>query len=235
MKSILQHIKTEKRNLAVLIDPDKFNLENVSQSIDKVNKSIATHIFVGGSLVLDKATEVLISAIKPLTKLPVVLFPGDVCQVTNKADAILFLSLTSGRNPEYIIGQHVKAVSKLRHCDLEVIPTSYILIDGGKKTATQKVTNTEPLTNLQEIVDTAKASELLGMQLVYLEAGSGAKQEVKETIIKAVKAEINIPIIVGGGIKSKFAIKKAFRAGANMVVIGTAFELYEDFFEEIKR
>jgi len=120
MKSILQNIKTEKRNLAVLIDPDKFNLENVSQSIDKVNKSIATHIFVGGSLVLDKATEVLISAIKPLTKLPVVLFPGDICQVTNKADAILFLSLTSGRNPEYIIGQHVKAVSKLRHCDLEV-------------------------------------------------------------------------------------------------------------------
>lgn len=236
MKTILEHIKTsEKQNLAVLIDPDKFNLENASQFIDKVNKSIASHIFVGGSMVESYATEELISAIKPLTKLPIVLFPGDVIQVTNKADAILFLSLVSGRNPEYLIGQHVKAVSKLRHCDLEVIPTGYILIEGGKETATQKVTNTKPLSKLQEIVDTAKASELLGMQLVYLEAGSGAKQEVQEVIIKAVKAEINIPLIVGGGIRSKFAIEKAFNSGANMVVIGTAFEDDEGFFDDIKR
>ena len=236
MKTILEHIKTsEKQNLAVLIDPDKFNLENASQFIDKVNKSIASHIFVGGSMVESYATEELISAIKPLTKLPIVLFPGDVIQVTNKADAILFLSLVSGRNPEYLIGQHVKAVSKLRHCNLEVIPTGYILIEGGKETATQKVTNTKPLSKLQEIVDTAKASELLGMQLVYLEAGSGAKQEVQEVIIKAVKAEINIPLIVGGGIRSKFAIEKAFNSGANMVVIGAAFEEDETFFDDIKR
>ena len=236
MKSILEHIKTsEKQNLAVLIDPDKFDINKISQFIDKVNKSKATHLFVGGSTVEDNVTETLISAIKPLTKLPIVLFPGNVVQVSNKADAILFLSLVSGRNPEYLIGQQVKAVSKLRNTNLEIIPTGYILIDGKKETTTQKVTKTRPLVNIQEIVDTAKASELLGMKLIYLEAGSGAKQEVSEEIIKAVKAEINIPLIVGGGIRSKLAIDKAFKAGTNMVVIGTAFEEDESFFEEIKR
>ena len=236
MKTVLEHIKrSEKQNVAVLIDPDRFNLKNTSQFIDKVNKSLASHIFVGGSTVEDYATEKLISVIKPLTKLPIVLFPGDVVQVSEKADAILLLSLVSGRNPEYLIGQHVKAVPKLRCCDLEIIPTGYILIEGGKETTTQKVTNTKPLNKLQEIVDTAKAAELLGMKLIYLEAGSGAKYEVSIDIIKAVKAEINIPLIVGGGIRSKFAMEKAFSSGANMVVIGTAFEEDESFFEALKR
>ncbi|WP_452224890.1 geranylgeranylglyceryl/heptaprenylglyceryl phosphate synthase [Lacinutrix chionoecetis] len=234
--SVLQHIKTSnKKLLAVLIDPDKFDLNNASQFIDKVNKSIATHIFIGGSTVEDKATEKLISVIKPLTNLPIVLFPGDVIQVTNKADAILFLSLVSGRNPEYLIGQQIKAVSKLRHCDLEIIPTGYILVDGEKETSTQKVTNTKPLSVLQEIVDTAKASQLLGMQLIYLEAGSGAKKEVSADIIKAVKADTNVPIIVGGGIRSKFALDKAYNSGANLVVIGTAFEEDERFFKALTK
>ncbi|WP_299249979.1 geranylgeranylglyceryl/heptaprenylglyceryl phosphate synthase [uncultured Lacinutrix sp.] len=236
MKSILKHLKTSKKqNLAVLIDPDKFDLKNASQFIDKVNRSIATHVFVGGSIVEKDVTEALLLAIKPLTNLPIVLFPGDVIQVSEKADAILFLSLVSGRNPEYLIGQQVKAVSKLRNSSLEIIPTGYILVDGKKETATQKVTKTKPLNKLQEIVDTAKAAELLGMQLVYLEAGSGAKQEVSNAVISAVKSEINIPLIVGGGIRSKFAIDKAFKAGANLVVIGTAFEDDESFFEEIKK
>lgn len=236
MKSILQHLKTSKKqNLAVLIDPDKFDLKNASQFVDKVNKSMATHVFVGGSIVEKNVTEALLLAIKPLTNLPIVLFPGDVIQVSEKADAILFLSLVSGRNPEYLIGQQVKAVSKLRNSSLEIIPTGYILVDGKKETATQKVTKTKPLNKSQEIVDTAKAAELLGMQLVYLEAGSGAKQEVSNAVISAVKSEINIPLIVGGGIRSKFAIDKAFKAGANLVVIGTAFEDDESFFEEIKK
>jgi putative glycerol-1-phosphate prenyltransferase len=236
MKSILQHLKTSKKqNLAVLIDPDKFDLKNASQFVDKVNKSITTHVFVGGSVVEKNVTEALLLAIKPLTNLPIVLFPGDVIQVSEKADAILFLSLVSGRNSEYLIGQQVKAVSKLRNSSLEIIPTGYILVDGKKETATQKVTKTKPLNKSQEIVDTAKAAELLGMQLVYLEAGSGAKQEVSDAVISAVKSEINIPLIVGGGIRSKFAIDKAFKAGANLVVIGTAFEDDESFFEEIKK
>lgn len=232
--NILKAIQTTKRNLAVLIDPDKFNIEIASQFIDKVNNSILTHVFVGGSTVAVNATEKLVSAIKPLTNLPIVLFPGDVSQVTNKADALLFLSLVSGRNPDYLIGQHVKAVTTLRDCDLEIIPTGYILVEGGKETSTQKVTNTRPISNIQEIVDTAKASQLLGMQSVYLEAGSGAQFAVNEAIIEAVKAELNIPLIVGGGIRSKLAIDKAFNAGANLVVIGTAFEDDESFFEELK-
>lgn len=236
MTSILEHIKTtKKQHLAVLIDPDKFDLKNASQFIDKVSNSITTHIFVGGSVVDAFATDTLISVIKPLTKLPIVIFPGDVIQVSDQADAILFLSLVSGRNPEYLIGQQVKAVSKLRNSNLEVIPTGYILIEGGKLTATQKVTNTKPLVVTSQIVDTAKASELLGMQLVYLEAGSGAKQAVSLEIIKAVKTEINIPLIVGGGIRSKLAIEKAFNSGADVVVIGTAFEEDESFFDDLKK
>jgi len=175
MKKILEHIRSsvKKKHLAVLIDPDKLKKEALSQFIDNVNKSIITHIFVGGSTVENNVTQELILAIKPLTNLPIVLFPGDVSQISNDADALLFLSLVSGRNPEYLIGQHVKSVSKLRTSDLEIIPTGYILIDGNKETATQKVTNTKPLKIKQDIIDTAKASELLGMKLIYLEAGSG--------------------------------------------------------------
>ena len=236
MKSILKHLKHSKsQSLAVLIDPDKFDIENAASFINKVNNSIATLVFVGGSTVKENATDLLISAIKPLTNLPIILFPGDVSQITNKADAILFLSLVSGRNPEYLIGQHIKAVPSLRNSNLEIIPTGYLLIDGKKETATQKVTNTKPLNNLQDIVDTAKASELLGMQLIYLEAGSGAELAVSNEIIKAVSDEINIPLIVGGGIRSKFEIEKAFKSGASVVVIGTAFEEDESFFEEIKK
>ncbi|WP_290698788.1 geranylgeranylglyceryl/heptaprenylglyceryl phosphate synthase [Lacinutrix sp.] len=236
MENILQHIQSSRtQSLAVLIDPDKFNLKKSSQFIDKVNKSLATHIFIGGSRVEDKITEALILAIKPLTNLPIVLFPGDASQVSNQADALLFLSLVSGRNPEYLIGQQIKAVSKLRNSDLEVIPTGYILIEGGKETATQQVSNTKPLSAFQEIIDTAKAAELLGMKLIYLEAGSGAQFAVSEKIIKAVKDEINIPLIVGGGIRSKDALEKAYNSGANLVVIGTAFEEDESFFNEIKR
>lgn len=235
MKSILQHIKTsEEKHLAILIDPDKFDIKKTSQFIDKVNKSIITHIFIGGSTVAENITDELIKLIKPLTTLPIVLFPGDVSQVSKFADAILFLSLLSGRNPEYLIGQQVKSVSKLRQTNLEVIPTGYILVDGGTNTATQKVTNTRALTKVSEIIDTSKAAEFLGMKVVYLEAGSGAKFSVSEKIIKEVKKDINIPLIVGGGIRNITQLEKAYKAGANLVVIGTVFENNENFFKELK-
>lgn len=238
MKSVLENIKAsaerKERLLAVLIDPDKFKIKELTQFIEKVNNSIITHVFIGGSTVEDDITQALVSAIKPLTVLPIVLFPGDVSQISNDADAILFLSLVSGRNPEYLIEQHVKAVSKLRNMDLEVIPTGYILIEGGKETATLKVTNTKPLQEEQHIIDTAKASELLGMKLIYLEAGSGAQLEVSAKIIKAVKEDIKIPLLVGGGIRSKVQLENAYSAGADLVVIGTAFETNAGFFEELR-
>ncbi|WP_407515934.1 geranylgeranylglyceryl/heptaprenylglyceryl phosphate synthase [Tamlana fucoidanivorans] len=221
--------------MAVLIDPDKFQLENTKQFILKVNASIATHIFVGGSTVQQNATHALVIEIKKYTQLPIVLFPGDVTQITGRADALLFLSLISGRNPDYLIDKHVKAVQTLKGLNLEVIPTGYILIDGGQITAVERVTKTKPMvvSGLQDIANTAKAGQLLGMKLIYLEAGSGAKQAVSFETIKQVKQDVNIPLIVGGGIKSKIQINEAFTAGADMVVIGTAFEKDETFFEAI--
>lgn len=230
-------IQNTDRQLAVLIDPDKFLVEHTEAFIEKVNASIATHIFVGGSIVDDFLTQILVESIKKYTTLPVVLFPGDVTQITDKADAILFLSLISGRNPSYLIGKHVEAVSKLRNTNLEVIPTGYILVESGKETAVQNVTETQPMleNNVQAITDTAKAGELLGMKLVYLEAGSGARYPVSKTIISKVKQEIDIPLIVGGGIRSLEQLEQAYQAGADLVVIGTAFEEDELFFEAIKK
>lgn len=234
-KNIKELVAQDKRLLAVLIDPDKFQIKNTSRFIAKVNASIATHIFVGGSIVDDLATHVLVSEIKKHTNLPVVLFPGDVTQITNKADAILFLSLLSGRNPEYLIGKHVHAVSKLADTNLEVIPTGYLLIESGKQTAVEKVTATKPMQrdNIKHIVNTAKAGELLGMKLIYLEAGSGAKEAVTKGIITKVKSELSIPLIVGGGIKNKNQLEMAYNSGADLVVIGTAFENDESFFKEL--
>lgn len=234
-QDILASISQKKKLLAVLIDPDKMAIEMVSGFIENVNKSIATHIFIGGSSVADNASEKLVKEIKSFTDLPVILFPGDVNQITNKADALLFLSLISGRHPDYLIGKHVESVSKLRKTNLEIIPTGYILIENGKETSVQKVTDTIPMArhNIQAISDTAKAGELLGMKLIYLEAGSGATHPVSEEIISMVKQDLGIPLIVGGGIRSKDQLDKAYNAGADMVVIGTAFEEDESFFNEL--
>ncbi len=236
-KDILGAVSQGEKLLVVLIDPDKIKFDNVSSFIEKVNKSIATHIFVGGSTVEDYITDALVEEIKRYTKIPVVLFPGDVTQITNKADAILFLSLISGRNPEYLIGKHITSISKLKETTLDIISTGYILIESGTRTAVERVTETEPLlrTNVQYIVDTAKAGELLGMKLIYLEAGSGAKRPVSKEIISKVKKGLNIPLIVGGGIKSKKELENAYHSGADIVVIGTAFEEDESFFNELKK
>lgn len=235
-QNILKSIPNQEKLLAVLIDPDKMDIELLPDFIKRVNTSVTTHIFVGGSTVEEEATERLVIEIKKLTLLPVVLFPGDVSQVTNKADALLFLSLISGRNSDYLIGKHVEAVSKLRKSNLEVIPTGYILIENGKETTVQKVTETQPITrsNIQNIADTAKAGELLGMKLIYLEAGSGAKHPVPPEIIRFVKQQLQIPLIVGGGIKSKHQLQLAYDSGADLVVIGTVLEDNESFFNDLK-
>ncbi|MEZ4793520.1 MAG: geranylgeranylglyceryl/heptaprenylglyceryl phosphate synthase [Gelidibacter sp.] len=236
-QNILDSIQNKEKLLAVLIDPEKIEINKVCKFIQKVNTSIATHIFVGGSTVPEKITEVLVAEIKKHTNLPLLLFPGDVTQITDKADALLFLSLISGRNPEYLIGKHVASVSKLSKMHLEVLPTGYILIENGKKTSVQKVTETLPMSrnDIQKIADTAKAGELLGMKLIYLEAGSGALHPVSKEIISAVKHDLNIPLIVGGGIRSKQQLEAAYNSGADLVVIGTAFEADESFFDELKK
>jgi len=235
--TIKRQIEDNQKLLAVLIDPDKMTLDAVSNFINKVNASIANYIFVGGSEVDDLVTDKLVKAIKSHTNLPVFSFPGSVTQITEAADVLLFLSLISGRNPDYLIGEHVKAASQLRNTSLEVIPTGYILIENGQETSVQRVTQTKPMPCdiIQDVVDTALAGQLLGKKLIYLEAGSGAQNAVPTEMISEVKTAIRIPLIVGGGIRSKTQLHAAYRAGADMVVIGTAFEDDETFFNELEK
>ena len=224
-QELLSAYNAKEQLLAVLIDPEEFNTGNTTQFLKSIPEH-TSHLFVGGSTVSKGKTEAVVTALKRQTNTPIIIFPGDVSQITTKANALLFLSLLSGNNSDFLIGQQVKAVSKLRGTQLEVIPTGYLLIEGGNQSAVQRVTQTQPLPqdNIQKIVDTAKAGELLGMQLIYLEAGSGAKTPVSETIITAVQREINIPLLVGGGIRTEAQKNAAYNAGATMVVMGTHFE-----------
>jgi putative glycerol-1-phosphate prenyltransferase len=166
-----------------------------------------------------------------------VLFPGSPSQISKEADAILFLSLISGRNSDYLIGHQVKAAPILKRTQLEIIPTGYILIDGGNETAVERVSKTEPLdrTNLELVLATAQAGEMLGNKLIYLEAGSGAKQAVPLEMIDLISKNTEIPLIVGGGIVDLLGIQNAYDSGADLVVIGTAFERDFDFFERTKQ
>ncbi|MEN2489159.1 geranylgeranylglyceryl/heptaprenylglyceryl phosphate synthase [Flavobacterium sp. B11] len=232
-QQILEAKSNGQKLLAVLLDPDKIVLENVNHLIEKINGSPATHIFVGGSIVQNNILEELISELKQKTNLPVILFPGDPSQISPKADGILFLSLLSGRNPDYLIEYQVQAAPILKKTNLEVISTGYILIESGNETAVARVSKTKPLSreNLDLVLATAQAGEMLGNQLIYLEAGSGAKQPVPAEMIELISQNIEIPVIVGGGIVDLHGIQKAYQAGADLVVIGTAFENNSRFFE----
>jgi len=224
-ESIVTAVSEERKSLAILIDPDKFT---VSETVSFLNNipTETTHLLVGGSTDANGHTEATVKALKNYSQLPVILFPGDHTQITKFADAILFLSLLSGRNPEYLVGQQLKAVSKLKASKIEVIPTGYILVDGGTESAVARVSNTKPLSqnDTLKIVHTAIAGEFMGAKLIYLEAGSGAIDTVKPKLISEVKKAINIPLIVGGGIKTEAQKQAAYMAGADMVVMGTAFE-----------
>ena len=231
LEEIQKAVRDNRKLQAVLIDPDKFEEEKASEFIQKLPKE-TTHIFVGGSTVEKGRTCSVVKSIKNLCGLPIILFPGDHSQISSHADALLFLSLISGRNPEFLIEQQVRSVEKIRRTNLEIIPTGYILIDGGRETSVQKVSNTIPLgqKNIQEIVNTALAGQYSGKKLIYLEAGSGAEFPVSAEIIQAVKKVLDIPVIVGGGIRSANQLQKTYNAGADLVVIGTAFE--ENSFQE---
>jgi phosphoglycerol geranylgeranyltransferase len=220
--------------LAILIDPDKTDVLQVEKIAIKINSSPVNYIFLGGSSIQNDVIDDLIDELKKFCRLPIVLFPGNPSQISGKADGILFLSLISGRNPEFLIENQVKAVPILKKTNLETIPTGYILVKTGRKTAVEQVSQTTaiPEENFNLIADTAQAGELLGHQLIYLEAGSGADKAIAQDIISLVAKNIEIPLIVGGGIKSVNEIKKVFDAGADLVVIGTAFENNIDFFSE---
>ncbi|WP_029034001.1 geranylgeranylglyceryl/heptaprenylglyceryl phosphate synthase [Salinimicrobium terrae] len=230
LHGIITAEKAGQKLLAVLIDPEKFDPASAQKFLQKI-PFLTTHIFIGGSTVTSEALENCTEAIKANTGLPIVLFPGDHRQISTKADALLFLSLLSGRNPDYLIEQQVRSVSFIRKTRLEIIPTAYLLIDGGKECAVQRASGTKPLRqeDVQLIVDTALAGKYSGKQLIYLEAGSGAEIPVAPSIISEVKRAVQIPVIVGGGIRSRSQFEAAYEAGADMIVIGTAFEK-GDFF-----
>ncbi len=226
--------KSSKKLLAILVDPDNLSLENIPQLMALVNDSPATHLFMGGSLIQKNEMDEYITEIKKYTALPIVLFPGNYAQISDKADGILFLSLISGRNPEYLIGQHIHAAPLLKRTNVEVISTGYLLIDGGMPTSVSYISNTLPVpSNKKDIaLATALAGEMLGLKMIYLEAGSGAQQSVPLEMVKTISTQLQIPLIVGGGIKSLAQIQEMYDAGADMVVIGTAFEKNADFFKK---
>jgi phosphoglycerol geranylgeranyltransferase len=229
---ILKSKIENQKLLAILLDPDKIQLNTAESLIQKIKQSPATHIFIGGSYVESDTLDELVLLLKQYLDLPVVLFPGNPSQISKYADGILFLSLISGRNPDYLIGHQVNAVSILNQMDLQVISTGYILIESGTETSVERVSKTKPLNRnkIEYVVHTAQAGEMLGNKLIYLEAGSGAKQAVPLEMIQKVAQNIEIPLIVGGGIIDLDDIQKAYDSGADMVVIGTAFENDINFF-----
>jgi phosphoglycerol geranylgeranyltransferase len=229
---IIQFKRNNQKLLAILLDPDKIDLNTVAILISKIHQSPATHIFIGGSYVTTNILDELIVKIKQNCDLPIVLFPGNPSQISDKADAILFLSLISGRNPDFLIEHQVKAAPILNKTKLEVISTGYILVESGTETAVERVSKTRPLdrNNLDLALATAQAGEMLGNKLIYLEAGSGAKQAVPLEMIGLVAQNIEIPLLVGGGIVDLQGIQNAYDSGADLVIIGTAFENNNNFF-----
>ena len=233
-ENILQAKANNEKLLAILIDPEKVTVEHAFILAEKIKNSPATHIFVGGSTFNGSHLNELISVLKQNTNLPTLIFPGHPFQISEEADGILFLSLLSGRNPDYLIEHQINSVRILEQTNLEVIPTAYLLIDGGKETAVQNVSQTKPIAHndIELAYKTAKAGELLGMKLIYLEAGSGANQKISSEMIKYITENCKIPVIVGGGIRSMQAMQEVYDAGADLVVIGTVFEINSNFFKE---
>lgn len=235
LQAIEGKVKANKKVFAVLIDPDKFPHQNLLKIITAMEVAKPDLILVGGSLVAGK-TEMVVNILKEHLSIFVVLFPGNLLQLTPKADGILFISLISGRNPELLIGNHVASALFIRNSGMEVMPTGYVLIEGGTTTSVEYMSQTHPIpANKADIaVATSIAGEMLGQKLIYLEAGSGALEPVPAEMIKAVKSNISIPLIVGGGLNSKEKVEKACMAGADIVVVGNAFEKDLNLLKEFK-
>jgi phosphoglycerol geranylgeranyltransferase len=224
-KTILLRREVNHKMLAVLLDPDQCRGSVLSSTIAALKSNAPDFIFVGGSHTVT-SVDSLIELLKEEVNSTVVLFPGNASQFSTKADALLYLSLLSGRNAEFLIGQHVTSSVAIKKSNIEVIPTGYLLIDGGKPSSVEYISNTHPIPrDKNEItLSTAVAAELLGMRMVYLEAGSGANMPVPVEMIKYVRQGLSLPLIVGGGIKTAEQLTAAFAAGADLVVVGNAFE-----------
>jgi phosphoglycerol geranylgeranyltransferase len=235
LNDLYERKANSKKSFAVLIDPDKVNLDNFSNLLKLCIEYNVDYIFVGGSLITDYVMHEVIAAIKSQTSIPVILFPGNSLHIDNQADAILLLSLISGRNPEFLIGQHVISAPILRKSGLEILSTGYMLIDSGRATTVSYISNTTPIPHDKPGIAacTAMAGEMLGLKLIYLDAGSGALNPVSPEMIAAVRQSVETPIIVGGGINSIQKAKNALSAGADVIVVGNGIEQNVDLLAEI--
>lgn len=234
-QSLLKNTSTGKKKIAVLVDPDKYFPESLARIVKLSVNNCIDYFFLGGSLLLHDNQDQLIAYIKENTNIPVVLFPGNNMQLNNKADGILLLSLISGRNPDMLIGRHVISAPYLKASKLEILSTGYMLIESGGATAVTYMSNTTPIPSHKSdiAVCTAMAGEMLGMKLIYMDAGSGAKNPVPLPMIAKVKESIGLPLIIGGGITSPDMAKAAFDAGADVVVVGNAIENDPDLITRI--
>ncbi len=223
------------KKFAVLIDPDEVDAKALNQLVELGNANHVDYFFVGGSLVTGDFMDTTIKTLKQNTNIPVVIFPGSIQQVNPNADALLFLSLISGRNPEFLIGSQVLAAPYVKKSGIESISTGYILIDGGAPTTVSYISNTSPIpSDKPEIAAcTAMAGELLGMKLIYMDAGSGARRAIPADVIAAVHKHTELPIIVGGGIKTPEKALENCNAGADIIVVGNAIEKDHSLIKEI--
>ena len=225
------------KSFAVLIDPDKADEASLNKLIELSIKASVDYFFVGGSLVVSNSTDECISFIKANCNIPVLLFPGSPSQISKRADALLYLSLISGRNPELLIGQHVLSAPMVKKSGLEIIPTGYLVIDGGAPTAVSYISNAAPIPSDKNdiAICTAMAGEMLGLKLIYMDAGSGAKMPITESMIEKVAHNVSIPIIIGGGISTPEKAYSNCKAGADVIVIGNAIEKDSSIITEISK
>jgi phosphoglycerol geranylgeranyltransferase len=231
----LENKQKGSKSFSVLIDPDKVNAQNIDQLVNLSVDAKVDYFFVGGSLVISNQLDDCIKQIKSNCDIPVILFPGSPSQVSRYADALLYLSLISGRNPELLIGQHVVSAPFVRKSGLEIMPTGYMVIDGGAPTTVSYISNATPIpADKSEIaMCTAMAGEMLGMKLIYMDAGSGAKRAISEQMIEKVASHIEVPLIIGGGIIEPEKAYNNCKAGADVIVVGNAIEKDPNLIKEM--
>src|SRR6478735_2448493 len=236
LEGLIARGKQGKKSIAVLIDPDKIaDPDQLEPLLRLANENCVDYFFVGGSLVTTSNLTDVLKTIKDNISIPVILFPGSALQIDPSADGILFLSLISGRNPDLLIGQHVIAAPILKNNNMEVMPTGYILINSGKTTSVAYISNTTPIPDDKYSLAacTAMAGEMLGLQMIYIDAGSGAEREVNKKMISTVRKAVDVPLIVGGGINTPQKAFNALEASADLIVIGNALEKSPELLTEI--
>ncbi len=235
LKELYRSRNKGRKKLAVLIDPDKQGkIQNLNILAKKCGVLGVDLIFVGGSLITTSDQGKIIKKLKTITNIPVILFPGDYLHLDKGADGVLFLSLISGRNPDYLIGQHVLAAPFLKKSHLEILPTGYMLVGDDRTTTVAYISNSLPIPprKIQIAVSTALAGVMLGLRLIYMDAGSGAREPVPPEMIREIRRSVDVPLIVGGGLNTGKKINKTLKAGADIIVLGNSLEKDHKFLEE---